>query len=442
MISMKKSINLIFQVHQPCTLRRYRFFDIGNDHYYYDDYANETITERLARQSYLPATSMLLRKIVQHKGAMKVAFYISGVAIEIFQKYAPSVIESFKRLAETGHVEFLCGTWSHSPAAIKCNDSFLDQIDRHKSAIQHHFSQVPTTFYNAELLYSDDIGAMLSGNGFKASIIEGAKPVLGWRSPDMLYSNAIHPGFKLLMRNQQISDKLSGFNPEKFRVESRNSSSELMLQIEKTSPGEQVVNLCLDLATFGAEYPFDSGIFTYLETFINSITRSELLQSSTPAESAKNYPPASIVSVPHPVSWADPKHDFVSLTGNELQNEALNHIFDLASRISACNNQDLTSDWNKLQSTDHFYNMSTLYYDKEIPSRSNPFQTAHEAFINYMNIVSDLKLRLDENCLPVENEKEMLKLKQQIIEQQKQIDTYKEQLLRLQKQKINLRETQ
>jgi alpha-amylase len=391
---MKKSINLIFQVHQPCTLRRYRFFDIGNDHYYYDDYASETITEWLSRQSYLPATSMLLRKIVQLKGALKVTFYISGVALEMFQKYSPSVIESFKRLEETGHVEFLCGTWSNSPASIRCRDTFKDQIDRHKSVIVQLFGQVPVTFYNAELIYSDDIGSILYDWGFKAAIVEGAKPVLGWRSPDMLYSNAIYPQFKLLMRNRKICDKIDGSFGE-HQQGSRMSPSELIAEIEKTVPGEQVVNLSFDLALLGSSQTVESGIFTYMETLLTGLAKSDHLQFSTPSETAKNYPPAALLSVPHSVSWADEKNDITSLIGNDLQKEALNQLFGLSPRILKCENSDLLNDYNKLQTTNHFYYMSTRYYEKEVSGRPNPYQTAHEAFVNYMNIISDFKLRLE-----------------------------------------------
>ena len=392
---MKKSINLIFQVHQPCTLRRYRFFDIGNDHYYYDDYANETIIERIAKQSYLPATSILLHKVVQLKGALKVTFYISGVVLEMFQKYAPSVIEAFKRLAETGHVEFLCGTWSHSLASIKCRDTFTDQIDRHKSVVGKLFGQVSSTFFNAELLYSDDIGSMLYDMGFKAAIVEGSKPVLGWRNPDMLYSNAIHPEFTLLMRNLKICDKIAGSYGGRHHQDSRMSPSGLIAEIEKTNPGEQVVNLCFDLALLGSFKTVESGIFTFMETLLTGLAKSDQLQFSTPSETAKNYPPATLISVPHPVSRSDDQYDIASLTGNDLQKEAINQLFGLSSLIFESGNAELLNNWNKLQTTDHFYYMSTNYYEKEVPCRPNPYKTAHEAFVNYMNIISDFKFRLE-----------------------------------------------
>lgn len=395
---MKKSVNLIFQVHQSYALRRYRFFDIGNDHYYYDDYANETTTVWLARHSYLPATSMLLRKVLQLKGALKVSFYISGVALEMFQKYAPSVIDSFKRLAETGHVEFLCGTWSHSIASIKCRDTFKEQIGMHKSFVGKLFGQVPITFFNAELLYSDDIGSMLFDFGYKAAIVEGAKPVLGWRSPDMLFSNAIRPEFKLLMRNRKICDKITGSFGEQHQQNFRIPPSELLEEIEKTIPGEQVVNLSFNLALPISVLSVETGIFTLMETLLTGIAKSEHLQFSTPSESAKTYPPSVVLSVPHPVSWADEKHDIASLTGNELQQEALNQLFGLSSRIYKCENAEILNDWNKLQATDHFYYMSANYYNKQLQNRPNPYQTAHEAFVNYMNIVSDFKMRLDKIC--------------------------------------------
>jgi alpha-amylase len=230
--------------------------------------------------------------------------------------------------------------------------------------------------------------------GFKAAIVEGAKPVLGWRSPDMLYSNAIHPEFKLLMRNRKICDEIMSCPGETDRELLRTMPARLVSRLENTEPGEQVTNLYLDFALLGTVHPAETGVFTFMETFLSAIAQSEHLQFTTPSETAKTYPPASLVSVPHPVSWAADDRDIAVWTGNDLQQEALNQLYSLAPRILECGHQGLIYDWNILQASDYFYYMSMLFYDKEVTNRPNPYKTAHEAFVNYMNIVSDIKLRL------------------------------------------------
>lgn len=377
-------------------LRRYRFFDIGNDHYYYDDYANETLMNRYARTCCLPAASMLLRKIAQHKGALKVSLYISGIALDLFGKYAPSVIETFQRLADSGCVEFIGGTWSHSLASLKCPQTFREQAEKHKKTILELMGQEVSTFYNAELIYSDELGSMLHGMGYNSAYAEGSRLLLGWRSPDMIYSNAIYPEFKLLMRNQPLSDEISfRFSDPSWEMY-RTQPSGLVQRIGKTNPGEQLVNLLLDFGIMGAYYPSESGIFSFMERFLTGMSNSEYLEFSTPAEIIRKYPPASLVSVPNPMAWASGDQDINAWSGNELQQAALKSLYELQPLVSTCGAADIIQDWNCLQSSDHFYHMSSRFYTRDLPHRENPFHTPHEAFVNYMNILSDLKLRLEE----------------------------------------------
>ena len=185
-----KSICFYFQVHQPLRLRRYRFFDIGNDHYYYDDYTNETIMRRIADNCYLPANNILLDLIEKYKGSFKISFSITGVALDQFELYAPDVITSFRKLADTGNVEFLAETYSHSLVALKNKEEFISQVKDHSKKIEDIFGQKPKVFRNTELVYSDEIGEMVSKMGFKAILTEGAKHILGWKSPNFLYCNA------------------------------------------------------------------------------------------------------------------------------------------------------------------------------------------------------------------------------------------------------------
>jgi len=432
---MKKSLNLIFQVHQPYTLRRYRFFDIANDHYYYDDYVNESNTGWLARNCYLPACSMLLRKILHARGGLKVSFCISGMALDLFQKYAPEVILAFRKLADTGHVEFLGTTWSNSLAALKSKEAFQNQVARHRTVIQDLFNQTPSAFCNAELLYSDDMGALLFEMGFKSAIVEGGKPVLGWRNPNMLYSNAIYPEFKLLMRNQPCSDDLLFRFAKPAWEEYRREPSRFVSLLEKTEPGEQVVNLCLDLAVMGALNAPETGIFTFMESLLSGTVQSGQLEYSTPSKTAATYPTASLVSVPNFVSWAADERNIAAFTGNEIQQEALAKIYELTDRILTCGNLELLDDWNNLQASDYFYYMSTRFYAQDLPHQPNPFHTPHEAFVNYMNILSDIRLRLDNLCPSGNPAKELLRLNRIVETQEIELERYKKELLRLRKQK-------
>lgn len=391
---MKKSVNLIFSVHQPYRLRRYRFFDIGNDNYYLDDYANQSDIEWLARNCYLPAASMLLRMLTRHKDAFTVSLYLSGTALELFSRYAPQVLESFRRLAEAGQVELLGGTWAHSPAAMHQIEAFSDQVKLHQGLVRDLFGYTPQTFYSPELLYSDTMGEWIHSLGFRATIADGGRHVLGWRSPDMIYSNATHPDFKIHLRNQPFCDSLySQFSGENLQATGY-SPSTFIDALEQGTPGEQEVNLCFDMEWLGARSPSEPGIFSFMESFIDGVAHSNTLYFTTPEETNRLYPPAAVLSVPYPMSWAAPERDMAALTGNDLQQEAMRQLFALSEELRGTTANAIYQDWIKLQSTDHFYMMSDSYYARGLTNRPNPFHTPHEAFINYMNIISDLKLRL------------------------------------------------
>ena len=212
---MAKSICLYFQVHQPTRLRLYRFFDIGKDSHYYDDFANRTILKRVAQKCYLPMNKLLLKSIKASKGAFKVAFSISGSALEQFDRYAPEVLDSFKELAETGCVEFLCETYYHSLSSVASPAEFEFQVQRHKEAIKHYFGVEPVAFRNTELVYSDSIGKQVYEMGFKTMLTEGARHIMGWRSPNYVYSNDFVEDQSLLLRNYSLSDDIAFRFPDK-----------------------------------------------------------------------------------------------------------------------------------------------------------------------------------------------------------------------------------
>ncbi len=431
-----KSVCLFFQVHQPFRHRKYRFFDIGNDHYYYDDYSNEMILRNIALKSYLPTNNLLLKLVDKLEGRFKVSFSITGLALEQFIMYAPEVIESFQKLAKTGCVEFLSETYSHSLASLKDKSTFELQVKLHESKILELFSHKPRVFRNTEMIYSDEIGAQVAEMGYSAIFTEGAKHILGWKSPNYVYVNAINPRLKVLMRNFKLSDDIS------FRFSNTNwseyplTADKFVNWMENTNPREEVINLFLSYESFGERQPEESGIFKFLEALPKKVVQSKHLKFSTPAEVIEELQPVSSVHVPHPISWADEERDLTAWLGNGMQKEAFEKLYNLRERMLKCNDGQLNNDWNYLQVSDHFYYMSTKYFsDGEVHSYFNPFDSPFEAFINYMNVLSDFKIRLNSFAAESEIENEIASLHRIIDEKEEKIKKLESNLVRLQKGK-------
>ena len=390
---MKKSICLYFQVHQPTRLRQYRFFDIGKDSHYYDDFANRTILKRIAQKCYLPMNELLLEQIKEQKGRFKVAFSISGSALEQFDRYAPEVLDSFRALAETGCVEFLCETYYHSLAALGSDAEFKHQVLKHKAAIEHYFGVTPTAFRNTELIYSDTIGSQVYDMGFKTMLTEGARHIMGWKSPDFVYCDEMQPKLKLLLRNYGLSDDVA------FRFSDRGWSGWPLTADKFTGwlrdADGQIVNLFMDYETFGEHQSADCGIFDFMRALPGMALSSGEFDFVTPSQATKAYKPVAELSVPEAISWADEERDVSAWLGNELQQEAFNKLYDLTEKLSIINDPDLWSDFGHLQESDHLYYMSTKFFtDGEIHKRFNPYDTPYEAFINYMNVLSDFIIRI------------------------------------------------
>src|SRR5690554_5272046 len=399
-----KSICLFFQVHQPFRHRRYRFFDIGNDHYYYDDYANATSVREIVDKSYLPANKLLLKLIKKMAGKFRVSFSITGTALDQFELYAPKVIESFQKLAATSHVEFLTETYSHSLSSLKNRQTFENQVRLHEKKIFELFGQKPKVFRNTEMIYSDEIGAQVYQMGYKAMLTEGAKHVLGWKSPNFLYVNAINPRMKVLMRNFKLSDDIA------FRF-SNTDWSEFPLTaekyigwLEKLHEREEVINLFLSYESFGQRLPRESGIFEFLEHWVDRVVKSNKFKFVTPSQVIAELQPVSIVSVPEPISWADEERDLSSWLGNEMQKEAFDKLYVLSHKMLNITDEELIKDWNYLQESDHFYYMSTKYFTgSHGQAYDNPYDSPYEAFINYMNVLSDFTTRVNESAKAPEN---------------------------------------
>lgn len=430
-----RAICFYFQVHQPFRYRRYRFFDIGNDHYYYDDYANETIMRKVADRCYLPANNMMLELIKKYKGKFKIAYSITGTALEQFELYAPEVLDSFQELAKTGQVEFLAETYSHSLVALKGDKLFEEQVNRHSDAIEHYFGQRPKVFRNTEMVYSDEIGATVANMGFQAMLTEGPKHILGWKSPNYLYCNAINPRLKVLMRNFKLSDDIT------FRF-SNQAWNEYPLTPEKfvkwisANKNEEIVNLFMDYETFGEHQAEETGIFRFMKELPDAVAKHSDFEFATPTEVAQKFQPVSVVSVPHAISWADEERDLTAWLGNEMQQEAYDKLYELKDRMSKVDDEALNKDWDYLQVSDHLYYMSTKFFsDGEVHNYFNPYESPYEAFINFMNVLSDFKLRLNTFVPESEMEIRLAALGKVLAEKEDRLKKYEQEIARLQTKK-------
>ena len=391
---MKKSICLYFQVHQPTRLRQYRFFDIGKDSHYYDDFANRTILKRIAQKCYLPMNELLLEQIKASKGKFKVAFSISGSALEQFDRYAPEVLDSFRALAATGSVEFLCETYNHSLSSLKAPAAFSHQVRKHKAAIEKYFGVSPVTFRNTELIYSDSIGKAVYDLGFKTMLTEGARHIVGWGSSDYVYSCDEQPRLKLLLRNYGLSDDIAFRFSDKGWGEWPLTAEKFVGWLGRTEG--DVVNLFMDYETFGEHQSKDTGIFDFMKALPSAILATKQFDFRTPAEVVSKYKAVSTLSVPQPISWADEERDTSAWLGNELQQDAFNKLCALEEKLSIIEDSALWADFGHLQESDHLYYMCTKFFsDGDVHSRFNPYDTPYEAFINYMNVLSDFTIRVN-----------------------------------------------
>ncbi|QZT35732.1 glycoside hydrolase family 57 protein [Halosquirtibacter xylanolyticus] len=394
-----KNISLYFQIHHPFHLRKYRFLDIGNDHYYFDDYHNENEIQNVASTVYLPNNERLLSLIEKYKGAFKVAFSISGTTLELFQRYAPIVIDSFKQLANTGCVEFLSGTYAYSLSSIVDEGEFKRQVQQHEALIEELFGQKPRVFCNTDLVYSDEIGEQIASMGFDGVITEGAKHILGWKSPNFVYCNAINPRLKVLMRNYKLSDDLRFKFSNKEWSEYPLTAEKYLSWIEDGDENEEIYNLCFDYDSIGKHNAKESGIYDFINRFVELVVENQSTSFVTPTEILKQLQTVSAVHVPYPISWTDEERDLSSWLGNDLQKEAFNKLYAISALIKKCQDTDVLHIWNALQSSDHLSFMSTKWFsDGQVEWNDNPYESPYDAFINYMNVLNDFKIQLERDC--------------------------------------------
>lgn len=395
-----KSICFYFQIHQPFRLKRYRFFDIGNDHYYYDNFTNDDIITRIAHRSYIPAADTLLKMIKESDGAFKCAISLTGIVLEQLEQSVPEFIDRLQALVATGCVEILGETYSHSLASLADPEEFALQCKEHDDKIKQLFGQQPRVLRNTELIYCDELAPQILAMGYKGVITEGAKHILGWKSPDYVYSAADAPELKLLLKNDALTDRINyHFSTQPMTADS------YIAMIAATPAEEEIFNIFMNMETLGETQPAESGIFSFMEA-LPRFAKEMGVGFMTPSEVIDTIPAVAALEVLHPISWADEARDTSAWLGNDLQKEAFRKLYSVAERVRLCDDRRLKQDWMYLQASDHFFYMSTKHLaDGSIHSFFSPYESPFQAFTNYMNVLADFIVRVEEQYpLSIENE--------------------------------------
>lgn len=409
-----KTICFYFEIHQIRQLKRYRFFDIGTDHYYYDDYANESAITEIAENSYIPALTTMLEMIKENDGAFKVAFSVSGVGLEMLELYAPQVIELLHEINKTGCCEFLCEPYSHGLSSLASREVFMEEVQRQSRKIKELFGKKPKVLRNSGLIYSDEIGEMAASMGFKGMLSEGAKHILAWRSPHFVYNCSTAPSLKLLLRDYKLSDDISlRFSNPKWS-EYPLFAETYVDWIASLPEEEKVINIFMNLHALGISQPLSSHILDFLKA-IPACAKDRGIGFATPSEIIDKHKSVGPLEVSYPLSWMDEERDASSWLGNSLQREAFDKLYSLAERISLSDDKKLKQDFDYLQAAENLRFMTTK--QNGIITERCIYESPYDAFTNYMNILGDFMARVRAQY-PEEIDNEELGALQQMIENQ------------------------
>ena len=397
-----KTVCLYFEIHQNIHLKRYRFFDIGTDHYYYDDYENARSITETAERSYVPAIEALLEMADAHPGYFKCAISLSGCAIEQLENHAPQVIELLQQLNEKGCVEFLAEPYSHGFSSLKNPETFRDEVQRLCAKVKALFGKEPKIFRNSALIYSDEIGELVASMGFKGMLAEGAKHVLGWKSPHFVYHCNRNPKLKLLLRDYSLSEDIS------FRFNDSSWSEYPLFAdtyanwIGNLPEEEQVVNIFMELCALGIFQPLSSNILEFMKALPAQFKERGII-FSTPSEICSKMKSAGELTVTYPTSWVDEERDLSPWLGNVMQREAINKLYSIADRVRICRDRRLMQDFDYLQASNNLRFMSTK--PNSYGGYRGIYDSPYDAFTNYMNILGDFITRVNDRYpLDIDNE--------------------------------------
>ena len=392
-------------MHAPYRLKRYRFFEIGHDHYYYDDMATEDHVNWLVQTSYMPLCQTIKEMINLSKGKFHCGLSVSGTLIEMFEQFSPEMIDVLKELAATKAVEFLATPYSYSLASEYNEEEFKRQLKIQGELLESILGVKAQSVWNTELLYTDETAYNLNKMGYKVILTEGAKHVLSWKTPNKVYQSAGAPKMKVLLRNTGLSDELSFHFSDpgwgNFPIDAEKYAN----QLQALPEGEDIINIWVGAETFGIRQNAGSGIFDFLKALPYYALEREM-GFMTPGEAAKKLAAEDVLSSPYPLTWSGEAKDLSVYTGNDLQQEALNKLYAVTERVHLCQDKNLKTNWLRLQDVNY------LHYMNHIDQGETQFESAYDAFINYMNVLSDFLQTVEEQYpTTIENEElnELLK---------------------------------
>jgi alpha-amylase len=387
------SVCLILKVHEPHRLRHYSFFDIGESPSYADDVADFAHLDKVTRHCYLPATRILLKQIKEYKKDFRFSILLSGVAIDQFERFQPELLAQFKQLAETGCVEFICEPYFHSLAFIFSKPEFREQVELHQQKLKSLFGQTPATFHYHALGYNNDIAHEADALGFKAMLATGADHILGGRSLNRLYESAPHPALKLLLENPLLTDNIARFSSASGLASPPLNSSQFMSRlIEKQG---EIITLTSNLNTF-EEHPLgEAGALEFLSQFPCTLLSHKGYVLETPAQAVKTRTPCGTISIPGFKSWEEAEQESQDWLGNEMQKDAIHGLYLVEQEVKQHPDPTLLLAWRNLQVSDHFLYMNTKQLTAEIRNGDvSPYHSPYDAYINFMNILTDFTERL------------------------------------------------
>jgi alpha-amylase len=394
------SVCLYFQVHQPDRLDEYSVFDIGEEENYFanrDDTQtnNEKLLRKVSEQCYRPTNKLLLELLDEHP-ELQITFSFSGVVLDQLEEYDPETLALFQELVDTGQVEVLSETYHHSLAFFFDQDEFEHQVELHRNKIQDVFGQDPSVFRNTELAYNNDVGRWADEAGFDGVLAEGWEEALGWRSSNFVYQPP-EADIPLLLKNYRLSDDIAfRFSREDWEGWPLTAEKFARWVSEHNGNGE-VINLFMDYETFGEHQWADTGIFDFLRQLPAEILSEPDTDFRTVSGVIDKYPKRDTVDVQETVTWADTERDLSAWLGNSMQNEAARALYDLGNEIKENDDSelaDIRKAWRRLQTSDHFYYMCTKWAsDGDVHAYFNPYESPYDAYITYMNVLTDLRER-------------------------------------------------
>jgi alpha-amylase len=390
------SLCFYFQVHQPFRLNHYRVKQIGSHTPYFDDTKNRQIFNKVATKCYWPAGRLFASLLRRFPQEFSISFSFSGTFLEQCELYDPALLELYQDILALPNAEVICETSHHSLAALADSEEFFDQVEKQRENLFRLFGAKPTVFRNTELIYSDAIGELVHKLGFDGCLLEGWETYLpeGWNAHH-LFHHPRHPDLKLLPKSYQLSDDIA------FRFSNREwnswplTASKYHSWLERLLDGKhEFVGLFMDYETFGEHQWADTGIFTFLETWVESMAKDPRFHFVMPSQAIQRFSPRSPMTVGKPMSWADTERDISAWLGNSIQEDSFAKSYALKKDVLATKSDALLEEWRKLLTSDHLYYMCIKWsQDGDVHKYFSPFESPYDAYLDYANIIEDLTLK-------------------------------------------------